>query len=303
MSRALHFILLVSSISASCAAADALPGPWIGIDNFISTDADGTDVVKLGANLDWQHADPQKYAGIRVEQFRLRSRGRGWQQDQRIYLRLADTTGRWTWSTLAGTDGHTLLGTASINNNSAWRQEYFIERDIVESPQGISRGIYYTFVGGALDLPISDADSATIVAGVQDFTGKNVRVHLRANYVHMLDSQRGITAQLRARYFHSSEPNEFDYFSPRYYLEVLPVLQLRRTSASGWRYLLAGGYGARRDATSRWGAARYVNARLTSPSRPHGVSFNLALTYSNTPVGSGSTYHYTQLMVGVSRAF
>lgn len=61
------------------------------------------------------------------------------------------------------------------------------------------------------------------------------------------DGRRGTdgrTVQLRARQFHSTHPGEFDYFSPRNHVQLMPTLQLRRR-LGGWRYVAAVGFGAR----------------------------------------------------------
>ena len=139
------------------------------------------------------------------------------------------------------------------------------------------------------------------MVGAQEFTGKNVRLHVRGNYVHALKPEWGLTAQLRTRYFRSTEPGEFDYFSPRWSAEVLPVLQMRRYSG-GWRYLLAAGFGAQRDSGSDWRSSRYANAQVSSPvDRP--VQVKASLVYSNTPVGSGFVYDYLQGTLGLTTRF
>jgi hypothetical protein len=194
-----------------------------------------------------------------------------------------------------------VLGSASINNDSRFRQEFFIARDIIETPTGVDEGIYYTFVGAAIDLPVDDRNSFTIVTGAQEFTGKNVRLHVRANYVHALKPDWGLSAQLRTRYFHSTEPREYDYYSPRWYAQVLPVLQLRRYSG-GWRYLVAGGIGAQRDAASDWQSSRFLTAEVATPSANRSWFAKAALQYSNTPLRTG-VYDYLQFSVALTKLF
>jgi hypothetical protein len=278
------------------------PRPAAGVDVFASSDADDTSVQKYGANLDWRYAGPDEFQGLRLETARFRPQGQNTTTDQRVYLRLADKGERWSWKGQAGTDGRTVLGSLNLNNEAKFRQEYFLEREILETPRGLSEGVYYTFGGAALDLPINDRNNFTVVAGLQDFTGKNLRTHVRVNYVHVLKSDWGLTAQLRTRYFHSSTPGEYDYFSPRWYAEVTPVLQLRRYSA-GWRYLLAAGIGAQKSAGADWRRSRYLNAQVTSPTLSKGWALTGAFTYSDTPVGSGVTYDYKQVNLGVTRVF
>ena len=278
----------------------------IGADLFASTDADDTDVIKAGVSFDWMHDNPDRYLGIRLETAHFKPLGQTSTDDQRVYLRFADTHGPWKWNGQIGSDGDTVLGAFSLHKENRFHPEAFIEREIIETPIGVNQGLYYTFVGGAVDLPINDHNNLTFVAGVQDFTGDDVRTHLRINYVHVLKPEWGLSAQIRTRYFHSSDPGEFDYFSPRWYAEILPVIQIRRYSG-GWRYVVAAGLGAQRNAGADWRSSRYFNAQITSPPIANTLGRNWAVTaaftYSNTPVGSGNTYDYNQLTLGLTHAF
>ena len=97
-------------------------------------------------------------------------------------------------------------------------------------------------------------------------------------------------------------PGEFDYFSPRWYVEVVPVVQVRRF-VGGWQYLAAGGWGAQRDSRSDWRQSRYLNLRLRSPSSRRGWIVSADATYSNTPVTSSDTYDYLSGGLSLTRAF
>lgn len=220
---------------------------------------------------------------------------------ERVYVRMAKPIGGWKASASVGTDGRTLLGSATIHDEAKFRKEFFIERDIVETRRGIDRGIYYTFAGTAIDLPLDDRSIFTLVGGLQEFTGANLRTHFRANYIHVLDPERGLSVQLRTRYFRNSDPGEFDYYSPRWYAQAVPILQMRRF-VDGWRYLLAGGLGVQRDSSSDWRRSTYLNAELKSPERSR-WSLNAAALFSETPTTSGQSYNYFQVRAGVVRRF
>lgn len=299
----MRLTMILCVVAATRAANASAADPAIGTDAFYSTDADGTRIGRVGVNLDWDYQNPQHYIGVRLEKAWFRPQRQPTRSDDRAYVRIADDRGPWDWSLKAGTDGHTILGAASLNDTARWRKEFFVEREIVESPIGVTRRLYYTFAGGALDIPFGKNTNGTVVAAVQEFTGRNVRYHLRGNLIQTLDSRIGLTGQLRARYFHSTVPDEFDYYSPRDYVEILPLLQIRRTMNSGFRYLIAGGYGARRDTNSGWRAARFATAQISKVSRGRDLVFNLGVTYTNTPVGSGTTYSYTQFTAGITRPF
>ena len=290
--------LAAAALAVSPASGET---PAAGLDVFYASDTDHTEVLKTAINVDWRWDGADKRQGIRLEKAWFKPVGRRGREMDRVYLRFADSAGKWKWNATAGTDGHTLIGSASVHNGAKLRQEYFVEREIIETPEGLKRGIYYTFAGAAFDLPADDRNSFTMFAGLQQFTGDNIRTHLRADFVHVLAPKLGLSVQLRTRYFHSSRPREFDYYSPRWYAEVLPVVQVRRF-VGGWQLLGAAGLGRQRDSDSGWRSSRYLNARATSPAFQKSWAVNAAVTYSNTPVSSGLVYRYTQVTLGLTKA-
>ena len=283
--------------------------PAIGADVFVSSDSDDTDIVRAAAEFDLRNYESYRRTerlGIRAERAWYTFGDSGTRTRERVFLQAADTTdGGWTWQARVGTDGDTIIGGASLNDNARFRKEFFVERDVIETPRGVDEGLYTTFAGAAIDLPASDSTVFTALAGVQTFTGDNVRFHLRGNAVQVIDSDLGLSAQLRGRYFTNSDPREFDYYSPEWYAEVLPVLQMRRF-VGGWQLLGAGGIGAQRDSDSDWRRATYLNARVISPEGARDWSVRGELTYTNTPSASAQTgdgYSYFQAMLGVTRRF
>lgn len=265
------------------------------LDIFASDDADDTSVTRTGLTVDYRFEDIERYRGIKLEHIRISPLGQPTWDDQRLYYRFADRSDHWLWNGQIGTDGDTVLGSASLVRDVAFRQEYFIEREIVETPRGVGERLYYTFAGAAYDVPL-DADGhhqLTGLLGVQVFSGDNVRTHLRGRYVASLNPDWGLSAQIRVRTFRNSDPFEFDYYSPRWFAEALPVLQLRRFRA-GWMYSAAIGAGWQRDSDRSTRAARLVEASLTSPR--HGDDWYMRVTalYANTPTGAGQSYGYRQ---------
>jgi hypothetical protein len=289
--------------SAIAQAADRAFAPAVGADTTYSIDGDHTEVLHSGLNFDLKNKGPEDYLGVRVEHAAFNPLDRGWIEDGRVYVRAASHLGRWNWSATAGTDGDTVLGSASLHDSSKFRKELFVEREILETPRGLSDGLYYTFVGAAIDLPADDRNVVTLVSGLQDVTGRNQRLHVRGTFVHVLKPTWGLSAQLRVRWFHNSDPREFDYYSPRWYAQVLPILQMRRTTDAGWRFLAAGGVGAQRDSGSRWHRSSYLNGQATSPPVAGTWALTASVQFSETPPESGSSYTYFQTAAGVVRRF
>ncbi len=195
-----------------------------------------------------------------------------------------------------------MLGSASLNDTAPVRKEFFIERDKVETPLGVTLPIYYTFGGAAIDLPFGRSTQLTALGGLQEFTGKNLRTHFRANIIQVLKKDWGLSAQLRTRAFRNSTPSEYDYFSPRWYAEVIPVFQVRRF-IKGWQYVAAAGLGAQRDSNSGWRQSRYANLRMSSPADRRGWIVNADATYSDTPITNSETYNYVRVGLSLTHAF
>ena len=177
------------------------------------------------------------------------------------------------------------------------------EREIVETPRGLDEDIYYTLIGASLDLYATARDVLNGMAGIQAFSGKNERLHLRASYVHVLKPRLGLSVQLRGRFFHSTRPAEFDYFSPRNYVQLLPVIQMRRFDKAGWMYLAAAGYGVQRATGDSWQAARLVDLRIESPRRARRLQAFAHLQYSNNSLSGAGDFHYVLARFGLTVAF
>ena len=282
--------------------------PAVGSDVFYSGDSDGTEIVRLAGEFDLRNYESyrrKERLGVRVERAWYDFADGGTRTRNRVFVQAADTVGGWTWQARVGTDGNTAIGSASLNDNAAFRKELFVERDVVETPRGVDEGIYATFFGAAIDLPASDSTVFTALAGVQTFTGENNRLHLRGNAVQVVEADLGLSVQLRGRYFSNSEPREFDYYSPEWYAEVLPVVQMRRF-VGGWQLIGAAGLGAQRDSDTDWRRATYLNARFSSPEGARNWSLRGELSYTSTPSASAQTgagYTYFQASLGLWRRF
>lgn len=294
-------VAVLSAAPAMAQEADLPSRPGAGVEAFASTDSDKTDIFKLEARGFVDYRDPERYRGVAFEQAWFKPLGQTTITARRAYLLAADHAGDWRWNARVGSDGHTVLGGAELRS-ADWRQDYFIERDLVESKQGIEKRLYSTFLGASFDLPAGRRDSFTVMGGVQEFTGQNVRLHLRANAIHVLDEKAGLSVHLRGRYFHSTRPHEYDYYSPRDYVQVLPMLQLRRVH-NDWEYRLQGAFGAQWATGEGWRDARYANLRIQSPHSGRGWDVHAELTYSNVANMTGVGYDYVSARLGVATAF
>lgn len=299
---------LVAVLAQAPAEAAPLPGdpalPGAGIEVWSSTDSDKTSVVKLLGRAFWDFEGPAKFGGIDLERAWFAPQGQATRKQTRVYLDLADSVDdKWKWRARIGTNGHTVLGSASVRA-SDWSKEFFVEREVVETPLGLDKGIYYTFAGASADLVSTDRNTANLMVGFQKFSGRNDRYHVRGTLVHVVSPKLGLSVQLRARYFHSTLPGEFDYYSPRDFAQLIPVVQIRRFTRTGWMYLIAFGYGGQRATASRWQAARLADVRLESPARSKKMQVFVQVQYSNSSlVGAASSYSYVVGRAGLSCRF
>jgi hypothetical protein len=281
----------------------ALSQPAAGVELFASTDSDKTSVVKLLGRALLSDRDLDRFAGLAIERAWFTPQDQKTRKGERAYLELADRLGdKWLWSARLGTDGKTWLGSANLRA-SDWSKEFFVEREMVETPRGVDEGIYYTFAGASFDFPASPKDTFNAMAGIQQFTGRNERLHLRASYVHVARPELGLNVQLRGRFFHSTEPNEFDYYSPRTFVQLLPVVQMRRFDSAGWMYLAAAGLGAQHATSSGWQSARFAELRIESPRRVHGFRGFAQVQYSNSSLSGAGDYHYGMTRIGITARF
>lgn len=276
--------------------------PAIGVELWTSIDSDKTSVVKLLGRALYASNGPQQYQGFDVERAWFRPQGQHVRTQTRVYLDFAGGSGSsWKWSTRLGTNGDTIVGSASIRSPD-WSKELFVEREVVETPRGLDQGIYYTFAGVSADLLSRGSDTLNVLAGVQKFTGRNDRLHLRGSFVHLIEPKLGLSLQLRARYFHSTVPGEFDYYSPRDFVQVIPVVQLRQHNHGGWMYLLAVGYGAQKATTSRWQGARLADLRIESPRSARNLQAFAQIQYSNNSLtGAAGSYNYVVARLGLTK--
>lgn len=148
MTRAL-LLLLAGAAALGSAPAHAqdhategeAAGHAVGADVFVSTDADKSQTYRAGLNFDLRYVDPERHWGFRYEKAWYRPLGETTTSRDRGYLLYADRNLDWAWNTQIGTDGHTVIGAASIHNDKPLRQEYFVERDVVDTAGGLRDGI------------------------------------------------------------------------------------------------------------------------------------------------------------------
>lgn len=85
-------------------------------------------------------------------------------------------------------------------------------------------------------------------------------------------------------------------------MQLIPVVQMRRFTHSGWMYLVAVGYGAQKAPHSSLEAARLADLRIESPAASKKLRAFAQIQYSNSSlVGAASNYSYIVGRVGLTK--
>ncbi|MEG3193683.1 hypothetical protein SNE32_15795, partial [Lysobacter sp. D1-1-M9] len=141
------------ALALSIAPPPALADGAAHLSVFGSDDADDTSMLETGLTLDYRFEDVERYRGIKLERLDIRPLGGERWRDHRAYYRFADYNDHWLWNGQVGTDGDTVVGNANFVRGGRVRQEYFVERDVLETPRGVE-GLHHTFLGASFDLPL-----------------------------------------------------------------------------------------------------------------------------------------------------
>lgn len=295
---ALCVALLHAAPVAAAAAEQDADKQAVRMGAWLSSDTDGHETQRVSVGWDVSHRDLQHWWGGKVE--RARFSGEGWSDtEQRVYLAGAGEWAAWSWDGDVGTNGEDVLGRASVHSRDARRKEFFVERDVLETRDGVANGWLQTFAGAAIDLPMGERWSATLLGGLQEFgTGDNLRTHLRGNLVHVVAPEQGLSLQLRTRYFHDTDPGEANYFSPDWYGEAIGAVGWRRF-VGGYQWRALAGVGRQRTAGEGSRRARLLQVGFETP-RWKDAWMRLDAGYSDTPTLSGNgagryAYRYVQL--------
>jgi len=301
---ALALALALPGLATAGDAADAAPGPAVRMDGWQGSDSDGNRTRRLALGWDVAHRDQDHWWGLKVE--RAHFEGDGWsRREDRVYLAGAGDLGGWQWQGEAGSNGHDLIGRASIHSGDPGRREFFVEREVLETRGGVANGWIHTFAGASVDLPMGERFSATLLGGLQDFgTGSNLRTHLRGSLVHAFAPEQGLSLQLRTRYFRDSDPREADYFSPAWHGEAVAALGWRRF-VGGYRWQAVAGAGRQRSAGEAWKRARMLQFGFETPRR-NNAWLRIDAGWSDSPVVADAgtdNYSYRYLRVQGAVAF
>lgn len=173
--------------------------------------------------------------------------------------------------------------------------EFFINRDWVETAEGLNQGIHFTYAGGSLEQGIGSHVTLVGLLGHQRFSDDNYRNHGRVRLIVQPNLDLGLTLQARYRVYTSkSEDVGGAYFNPKQYDESLLMVGWRQR-ISGWMAHLTAGAGRQRVADDPSTPARLLEINLHSP--PHrSYSFRMRGGVNQSASFNGPNYRYNYIL-------
>lgn len=262
-----------------------------------SRDSDGLEASAFSRGAAPFHAAPYRYTGILART--LRYSQAGWVADGKA-IALQDRR-RYSDGWLHIDAGLARLGGTSVSaavsrgwfDESGRSVELMLERNLVDSREGIEKNLTATLVGVGGDLPLTTATMLTGTAAVQYVEDNNWRTHLRLRLSHeIVAAPAAVQLQARYRGIRADNPHTGNYFNPRSFDEVL-FGAFWRVDRSDWRGILWAGAGTQRvDGNTQ--DAYAVEASLVSPrlaELPAYLTLSFGVKHDGARAG-GYTYRY-----------
>lgn len=191
-------------------------------------------------------------------------------------------------------------GTWNIRASKSGGFEFVGQRDFVETRAALESGIMTNFLAASADYTFADRLTLIGLAGHQWFSDDNERNHLRGRAILSVLPEQGLSLQLRARAYESSQRGGLFYFNPEDYERADIGLRLRRAIA-GWRVLAAAGGGRERIDRDVEKPTRYVDLSL---ERTFASKLTLVLTAvvdrsseSDSVSGAKYTWRYYRAVI------
>ena len=171
---------------------------------------------------------------------------------------------------------------------------FSVERDFVNSVQGIQSGITYTSLALVADHAFTDRFNVGVAAGTALFSNDNQRPILRTRWSYALNEAYGLNAFFKTRNYRNANPYRTEYFSPRRLQEASLGLSLRFAVAQAMVLNASMDAGQQRiDGASEpiWSASLGIASRRGSP-----VEWMAGIEASNSAslfTSQSASYRYT----------
>lgn len=112
--------------------------------------------------------------------------------------------------------------------------ELIANRDAIETQKALSNGTMATFLAASFDHAFSERLTAVVMPTYRHFTDGNDQSGLRGWLIYVLAPEQGLSMNVKARAYESSQDGGGAYFSPDRYERAEIGLRLRR-AVGDWR--------------------------------------------------------------------
>ncbi len=270
--------------------------------SFLSTDSEGFEAYKVGAQLLplYQHGD--HYSGISY-QFNKYTQN-SWAKDgSQVGLTSKVINPKTALGYIANLNVNTLGGYTLLTTDSylgfqatpSTRAEVMISREWVETQNALNNGIYYTLGAVSIEQRIMDRLSGILMAGNMYFSDSNTRPFFRGNLVYDVLPDYGVNLQLRYRQYRDTNTNVANnYFNPNQYREVMLAVGFRRM-VEGWRLAGTAGLGSQTINSDGSTGTQLLEFSATSPA-VSSVFFRTRIGYRKAAGFQGPDYTYSYFM-------
>jgi hypothetical protein len=270
---------------------------------FLSHDNEGfsTKRLALGYFPVFEHGDA--LTGVRYTAHRFEQDD--WSRNEQqltVMHRSVDPATSNGWQLEAGLSrqgGHDLLSLDGSYRTALAAQtglELFINRDWVETRAALDRGVSFTFAGAALEQGLGPHVTLIGLAGYQDFSDGNHRMHGRLKLVLQPDLDLGLTLQARYRAYTSSREDVGGaYFNPSRYEEAMLAVGWRHR-IRGWMGSLIAGVGQQWVADAPRMPTRLLELALQTPPN-HAYTFRIRGGLNRSASFGGPDYSYRYVQV------
>lgn len=295
------------AVAGTCAAqegedkAAAKSNMAFGPEVFVTNDSDHFQSRRVSAEFfpAFEHGD--RYLGFRLGEYQYKQDG--WRRNGKklsflarsVETRTADGGNMEVGVFEQG--GHTLLtldGSYRISPTKTTAVEFIVNRDWVETPKSLDRGIDFSIVGVAVDQLIGDHVTLVGLLGQQYFSDGNRRDLGRFRVIYQPSLDLGLTLQLRYRTYRSThEDVDRAYFNPKNYSETMFAVGWRKRF-NGWTASVTAGLGNEKINHDVSQPTRLLDVSLQSPVRGSQV-FRFGAGYNRSTSFSGPSYQYRYL--------
>ncbi len=173
--------------------------------------------------------------------------------------------------------------------------ELFVNRDWVETPAALDKGVNFTLGGAAIDHMLTSKITLVGLAGLQNFSDDNFRNHGRVKLIYQPNLDLGLTLQARYRAYTSSSSNVGGaYFNPAQYDETMLALGWRQR-INGWMASMTAGAGQQKIASDPVSPTMLLELGLLSPVKNRSYSFRLRAAVTQNAAFNGPDYRYNYI--------